>query len=231
MSLTFKNKTNKNFIEFFFQLFCRRNLNRALTILEMIKRREKTKREHVHLGIEIFEKRYQAKDFNGQMLAEFTNTAVKSSRYDLIWLLNDARSKLIHSSFYYFRLAFAPLYGNHYAGQSNQWSNSTSQYHSVGMGNSTAASQLNKRGNSDIDAVHGTNRKEKRQYKKRKHKNQREKPTYPVSGTPIDTIPSSDEEGPTGIHSNHLNHETEDEGLFTFRRSSSSQYHRVMHFG
>lgn len=52
-----------------------------MTLLEMIKRREKTKREHVHLGIEIFEKRYQAKDFNGCLLNEFTNNAVKSSRY------------------------------------------------------------------------------------------------------------------------------------------------------
>lgn len=63
-------------------LFCRRNLTRAVTLLEMIKRREKTKREHVHLGIEIFEKRYQAKDFNGYLLAEYTNNAVKSSRFD-----------------------------------------------------------------------------------------------------------------------------------------------------
>lgn len=62
-------------------LFFRRNLSRAVTLLEMIKRREKTKREHVHLGIEIFEKRYQAKDFNGCLLNEFTNNAVKSSRY------------------------------------------------------------------------------------------------------------------------------------------------------
>lgn len=47
----------------------------------MIKRREKTKRENVHLGVEIFEKRYQARDFNGHILAEFTSSAVKSSRY------------------------------------------------------------------------------------------------------------------------------------------------------
>lgn len=61
--------------------FFRRNLSRAVTILELIKRREKTKREHVHLGIEIFEKRFQAKDYNGHLLAEFTNSTVKSSRY------------------------------------------------------------------------------------------------------------------------------------------------------
>lgn len=56
----------------------------------MIKRREKTKREDLHLGIEIFEKRYQAKDFNGQLLAEFSNIAVKSTRYVMF---NDVECK------------------------------------------------------------------------------------------------------------------------------------------
>lgn len=37
---------------------------------------------------------------------------------------------------------------------------------------------INKHGNSDVDGgLHNSNRKEKRQYKKRKHKNQREKLT------------------------------------------------------
>lgn len=35
----------------------RRDLSRAVTILEMIKRREKSKRELLHLTLEIFEKR------------------------------------------------------------------------------------------------------------------------------------------------------------------------------
>lgn len=51
-----------------------------MTLLEMIKRREKIKREQLHLSIEIYEKRYQAQDFNGQMLAEFTSNATKASR-------------------------------------------------------------------------------------------------------------------------------------------------------
>lgn len=61
----------------------RRDLSRATTLLELIKRREKTKREQLHLSIEIFEKRYQAKDFNGQMFNEFTSTAAaaKVTRY------------------------------------------------------------------------------------------------------------------------------------------------------
>lgn len=35
----------------------RRDLSRAVTLLEMVKRREKTKREHLHLTIEVYEKR------------------------------------------------------------------------------------------------------------------------------------------------------------------------------
>lgn len=41
----------------------RRDLNRAVTLLELAKRREKTKREHFHLTIEVFEKRYLRCDF------------------------------------------------------------------------------------------------------------------------------------------------------------------------
>lgn len=37
----------------------RRDLSRAVTLLELVKRREKTKREHLHLTIEVYEKRYQ----------------------------------------------------------------------------------------------------------------------------------------------------------------------------
>jgi hypothetical protein len=43
----------------------------------MVKRREKTKREELQLSIEIYEKRYQAKDFSGQLLAEYTSAATK----------------------------------------------------------------------------------------------------------------------------------------------------------
>lgn len=55
----------------------RRDLSRAVKLLEMVKRREKTKREELQLSIEIYEKRYQAKDFTGQLLAEYTSAATK----------------------------------------------------------------------------------------------------------------------------------------------------------
>ncbi|XP_007536526.1 enhancer of polycomb homolog 1 isoform X2 [Erinaceus europaeus] len=48
----------------------RRDLSRAVTILEMIKRREKSKRELLHLTLEIMEKRYNLGDYNGEVMSE-----------------------------------------------------------------------------------------------------------------------------------------------------------------
>uniref|UniRef100_A0AAY4AGA8 Enhancer of polycomb homolog n=1 Tax=Denticeps clupeoides TaxID=299321 RepID=A0AAY4AGA8_9TELE len=48
----------------------RRDLSRAVTILEMIKRREKSKRELLHLTLEIVEKRNSMSDFGGEVMAE-----------------------------------------------------------------------------------------------------------------------------------------------------------------
>ncbi|XP_056913961.1 enhancer of polycomb homolog 1-like isoform X2 [Takifugu flavidus] len=48
----------------------RRDLSRAVTILEMIKRREKSKRELLHLTLEVFEKRNFMSDFGGEVMAE-----------------------------------------------------------------------------------------------------------------------------------------------------------------
>ncbi|XP_032359324.1 enhancer of polycomb homolog 1 isoform X1 [Etheostoma spectabile] len=48
----------------------RRDLSRAVTILEMIKRREKSKRELLHLTLEIVEKRNVTPDFGSEVMAE-----------------------------------------------------------------------------------------------------------------------------------------------------------------
>uniref|UniRef100_A0A8D1G9E9 Enhancer of polycomb homolog n=1 Tax=Sus scrofa TaxID=9823 RepID=A0A8D1G9E9_PIG len=48
----------------------RREFSRAITILEMIKRREKTKRELLHLTLEVVEKRYHLGDYGGEILNE-----------------------------------------------------------------------------------------------------------------------------------------------------------------
>ncbi|GFR32180.1 enhancer of polycomb homolog 1 [Trichonephila clavata] len=60
----------------------RRDLSRAVTLLELVKRREKTKRELLHLTVEVVEKRYQAQDFSGQLLAEVS--AIKHQRQSFI---------------------------------------------------------------------------------------------------------------------------------------------------
>lgn len=48
----------------------RRDLGRAVTLLEFIKRREKTKKEMLQLTIEVAEKRYRLEDYEGKMLSE-----------------------------------------------------------------------------------------------------------------------------------------------------------------
>ncbi|RWS05375.1 enhancer of polycomb 1-like protein, partial [Dinothrombium tinctorium] len=48
----------------------RRDLSRAVNILQLVKQREKLKNEHLKCSVEIFEKRYHIGDFSGQILAE-----------------------------------------------------------------------------------------------------------------------------------------------------------------
>ena len=48
----------------------RRDLSRAVVLLEMVKRREKTKKENLTLTAEIYDKRYNAGDYEGKIIAE-----------------------------------------------------------------------------------------------------------------------------------------------------------------
>ncbi|XP_013399697.1 enhancer of polycomb homolog 1-like [Lingula anatina] len=66
---TRKNRKNDE-VSYEKMLKLRRDISKAVTILEMIKRREKAKKELLKLTIEIVEKRYQATDFDGKLLAE-----------------------------------------------------------------------------------------------------------------------------------------------------------------
>lgn len=152
----------------------KRDLSRALTLLELIKRRENTKRELLHLTIEIYEKRYQANDMSGQLLAEVS--AMKSSRP-----------------------AFAPLFTNQFGihNHTTNWVKSSKE---------------------DL-----TPRKEKRQYKKRKHKS-----SAMVSGSILGSglgdltglLSSGDDEGHT-VSPQSPQH---DEAPFAFRRNKLCQY-------
>lgn len=53
----------------------RRDLSRAVVLLEMVKRREKTKKESLNLTSEIFEKRYNSGDYEGKVIAEINALA------------------------------------------------------------------------------------------------------------------------------------------------------------
>ncbi|KAK2840497.1 hypothetical protein Q5P01_014237 [Channa striata] len=55
----------------------RRDFSRTVTILEMIKRREKSKRELLHLTLEVVEKRYQMEDFSGDVLKDMSHPLVE----------------------------------------------------------------------------------------------------------------------------------------------------------
>jgi hypothetical protein len=141
---------------------------------------------------------------------------------------------------YHFRPAFAPLYSNQYhhqhssnigSAQHNQW-NSSQNY-----SNLHHHLQNNKR---DFDGLStSSSRKEKRQYKKRKHKAPREikpgKGSRMVSrmqvltpGIPVeayDGLFSSDDED---VHSNQMvASESEDEGIYPFRRNRNCDYYKV----
>lgn len=50
----------------------KRDLNRAVNLLDMVKRRERLKRDHLGVTVDIFKKRYELGDYSGQILAEVT---------------------------------------------------------------------------------------------------------------------------------------------------------------
>ncbi|KAL0963909.1 hypothetical protein UPYG_G00315240 [Umbra pygmaea] len=67
----------------------RREFSRTVTILEMIKRREKSKRELLHLTLEVMEKRYQMGDFTGEVLSEVTAPLAEKPVYTAPITLNN----------------------------------------------------------------------------------------------------------------------------------------------
>jgi len=64
---TRKNRKNEE-ASYEAMLKLRRDLSRAVTLLEMVKRREKTKKEKLNLTLEVFDKRYEMKDFDGKLV-------------------------------------------------------------------------------------------------------------------------------------------------------------------
>ncbi|KAI3355639.1 hypothetical protein L3Q82_004180 [Scortum barcoo] len=67
----------------------RREFSRTVTILEMIKRREKSKRELLHLTLEVVERRYQMGDFSGDALRDVSLPLVEKPAYSTAASLNN----------------------------------------------------------------------------------------------------------------------------------------------
>ena len=66
---TRKNRKNDE-VSYEKMLKLRRDLSQAIVLLEMVKRREKTKKEQLNLTADIFERRYQVGDWDGRIFAE-----------------------------------------------------------------------------------------------------------------------------------------------------------------
>jgi enhancer of polycomb-like protein len=66
----------------------RRDLNRAVTLLEMVKRREKTKKERLVMTASIFEKRFKEGDFDGKIVTEALQKRQQQQRafQNLAWV-------------------------------------------------------------------------------------------------------------------------------------------------
>uniref|UniRef100_A0A8C1K6J6 Enhancer of polycomb homolog n=1 Tax=Cyprinus carpio TaxID=7962 RepID=A0A8C1K6J6_CYPCA len=77
---TRKNRKNDE-VSYEKMLKLRREFSRTMSILEMIKKREKSKRELLHLTLEVFEKRYQIGDFSGEILTEVTVPLAEKTIY------------------------------------------------------------------------------------------------------------------------------------------------------
>ncbi|CAG2110338.1 unnamed protein product, partial [Medioppia subpectinata] len=71
----------------------RRDLSRAVNLLDFVKHREKLKREHLKCSVDVYEKRYQMGDFSGQIISEVS--ALRHIRPSSTYLsLNNQSAKM-----------------------------------------------------------------------------------------------------------------------------------------
>ncbi|XP_066260751.1 enhancer of polycomb homolog 1 [Euwallacea similis] len=186
---TRKNRKNDE-VSYEKMLKLRRDLGRAVMLLELVKRREKCKREFVHLTVEVFEKRFQARDYNGSVVAEAQ--ALKAASAPA-------------------RPAFTPIFHNH----NQSWADAVASQ-------VQAAVQHHSKGSIKDELL---SRREKRQYKKRKHK------SLAGRGGGLDGLSSDEEGSPGGGHRGEASpepEEPEDEGPFAFRRNRLCSYHKPL---
>ncbi|XP_076048672.1 enhancer of Polycomb isoform X2 [Oratosquilla oratoria] len=192
----------------------RRDLSRAVTLLEMVKRREKAKREHLNLNIEIFERRYEIQDFNGAILAEVT--ALRAQRP-----------------------AFAPLFSNHQISTSASASAGGSIGSAGGSASWIKSSISSHSSKEDGKRERRSYRKRRRQnstVSSSSASTPQLTPTYthpPDPYTlaasypqdPLGLAPPSSEDEVASPSPSEAEEENEPDGTFTFRRKKFCNYH------
>ena len=92
----------------------RRDLSRALTLLEMVKKREKLKREVVNFGIEVYDKRYQLSDYSGHLINEINSHVKQQQPRPSFTPLSTIQSSNVWSN------SMPPMVGTHPPLQSNR---------------------------------------------------------------------------------------------------------------
>lgn len=192
----------------------KRDLTRAVTLLEMVKRREKMKREHLNLNIEVFERRYELQDFSGSILTEISSQRTQ-------------------------RPAFAPLFSNHQlssAAAGVSGASSTSWLKS-----SSHSSKVSKRHDSKRDR-RSTYKKRRRAPGQISSSASSTPPTpqltptysHPPDPYTIAAYPQSDplgypaqssEEEPVSPSPSENEEENMPDGIFTFKRKKFINYH------
>ncbi|XP_015782407.1 enhancer of polycomb homolog 1 [Tetranychus urticae] len=98
---TRKNRKNDE-VSYEKMLKLRRDLSRAVDLLQLVKHREKLKHDHLQLSLEIFKKRYEIGDYSGQVLAEVsalrlikpTSTYLPFNNFNMLKQGEKIRSKI-----------------------------------------------------------------------------------------------------------------------------------------
>nr|XP_027228711.1 enhancer of polycomb homolog 1-like isoform X1 [Penaeus vannamei]XP_027228713.1 enhancer of polycomb homolog 1-like [Penaeus vannamei] len=195
----------------------RRDLSRAVTLLEMVKRREKAKREHLHLNIEIFERRYEMQDFSGSVLAEVS--ALRTQRP-----------------------AFAPLFSNHQLSSGTTAASATSSSTWLKVAPLSHSSKVSKKREDGKRERRSYRKRPRRHHGQISSSASSTPPTpqltptythppdpYTIASTyPQDSLayaaPSSEDEVASPSPS-EAEEENEPDGVFTFRRKKFTNYH------
>lgn len=195
----------------------RRDLTRAVTLLEMVKRREKAKREYLNLNIEVFERRYEMQDYSGSMLAEVT--ALRAQRP-----------------------AFAPLFSNHQLTSGTTTSSASGSGSWLKVAPLSHSSKVSRK-REDGKRERRPYKKRPRRHHGQLSSSASSTPPTPqltptythppdpytiASAYPQDTLgyaPPSSEDEVASPSQSEAEEENEPDGIYTFRRKKFTNYH------